>query len=200
MSPSKFIMKLTTALSAKAGGIVRYAFIGLMTLLSLQATAESKLDFPKQIEIDGQKLSLKGSGYRTATWFKVKVYHAAFYMDDLNGSVEQVSSPRVIDIVFDRNVDASDIKKAWLEAFAKSCPSPCAVDANLIGRFISAASSVKKDEKIRYRFLPKKVEVTAPDGKIATYEDKYLPTVLLSTWIGDHPPTAELKQALLGRP
>lgn len=174
--------------------------ISLLIVLGFDSSwAATASDFPIEISVSGKTLKLKGSGYRTATWFKVKVYHAALYLEDLSASPENVTSLRVLDIIFDRDVSKDDVTKAWQESLKKNCPSPCKVEPDLIARFIAAASAVKNKDRLRYQFSPGQVQAIGPGTATATYENEFFPTILLGTWIGAHPPTEDLKRGLLGR-
>lgn len=169
-----------------------------LVLVTSPLRAEPAIDYPKALKIEGQDLTLRGWGYRTATWLKVKVYHAGLYVEDVKADPLSSSGVKVIDLTFVHEVKQEDQVKAWKDSFEKNCASPCEVAVATLERFWGSLKAVKVGDKFRYVFKSIAVEVQYPSGQTEVFKDPKFSKLLLSTWIGRSPPTEALKKALLG--
>ncbi len=158
--------------------------------------------FPETVALSGKALLLNGAGLRTATFLRVKVYAGALYLlaktTDSSEALE-APYPKQIRMHFFRDVGAQDIQKAWDHSFAAVCEEKqCGSDAKSIEELKSLTVDVKEGDATTYTFHEGKVEMTHNEKKQGEILSRTFPKKLLATWIGKEPPTAELKQSLLG--
>jgi hypothetical protein len=184
--------------------------LACVTISSVSAQAASS-DVPPSVKIDSKELKLIGSGIRTASWLKVKVYQAALYSADPKQpplELQSSSLPEVIDMTFLRSIKAKDSRTAWQDSLAhvcegktdeRNCCKSCQPSAEVVKQFLDDLIDIKDGDKYRYIFYENRVEVVLPDQSQKNYSDPRIAQALLATWIGDHPPTAELKHALTGK-
>lgn len=174
-----------------------FAILALF-LATGQLRAEPSSEYPTTLKIEDKELTRRGWGFRTATWFKVKVYHAGLYVEDVKA--EPLISPgvKVIDLTFVHDVNQPDMVKAWKDSFAKNCGSACGVPGAIMEKFLENLKAAKVGDKYRYIFAADRVEVQMASGGVAKYADPKFAKLLLSTWIGEFPPTETLKKSLLG--
>jgi hypothetical protein len=148
----------------------------------------------------GKTLELNGTGLRTATFFQVRVYAAGLYLTQKSpdsATILKSSEPKVLRMVFLRDVDGKDIAKAWDDSFPKNCKKDCETFQPLIAKLKASTPSVKKGDSMVYRFTQDEVELLLNDKPIVSLKSPGFPNTLLSTWIGEHPPTEALRDGLL---
>ena len=123
-------------------------------------------------------------------------------------------------MVFVRDVGADKMREAWDESFEKNCAEAAegadplsknvAEGADPLGKkscdalkpqlqkLQSLVVDLKNGDVMAYTLSPSGVEVSVNGksrGKVASPE---LAKLVLSTWIGKHPPNDELKEGMLG--
>ncbi len=153
--------------------------------------------FPGLLKVGSSSLQLIGTGTRKASIMQVKVYDAALYAEHKSENYLDFSKSGVelIQMHFNRDVSASDSRKVWADSLQKSCDQPCSTDWS---EFLKAVVDIKADQTHRYTFYPDHV-VVEQGSTTKDFKEKGLSLLLLKTWIGEHPPTQELKTGLLGR-
>ena len=95
-----------------------------LTLLLATAAADAQeatcrdITFPRHLQVNGSDLTLNGLGVRKATFLKVNVYVAAYYVG-LPGHDPQplieADGPQQLTLQFVRNVGVDDLRKAFVE-------------------------------------------------------------------------------------
>ncbi len=160
----------------------------LLCILCLKVSAANEFFGPTE-EIDGQKISKMGQGYRKAYWFRAKVYEAAFYAKDL-----KPQSPKRLKMHFFYDIKKEESIEAWQKSFTENCEKPCKVETKA---FLDSVIEIKEDHKHVYTFFSDRVIVNR-QGKEVTFTNPGLSKLLFDSWFGKSPPTEELKKALLG--
>ena len=153
---------------------------------------------------DGQTLKLNGIGLRTLTILHVRVYVAGLYLAAPSHNAEQIlksSTPKVIRIQFLHSGSKEDVQKEYLQGEQNNCGAgQCdKADEADFKRLVAVAPGVKVGDTSTYVFTSKGVTVLANDKPIITINNPDLAFHLLQGFIGDHPPSEELKAALLGQ-
>lgn len=172
--------------------------------MSLEVTAAEieGVKFADSVAVEGETLPLNGAGLRTATIFKVKVYAGALYLKkkltDADAALA-LPPPKQIQMEFFREVEASDIAKAWDHSFEENCEADCGAAKPRIEKLKSLMPSVKKGDRMVYTFQTASVEIGLNGKTLGKIEGENFPRTLLATWIGKHPPTETLKEGLLGK-
>ena len=83
------------------------------------------VNFPEQMQVDGNSLVLNGIGLRQATMFKVNVYVAALYMGKTStepNTILDSTVPKELILQFVRDVGVADLSKGWNEGFERRTP------------------------------------------------------------------------------
>jgi hypothetical protein len=97
-------------------------------------------------------------------------------------------------------ISDADMRKGWDYYFAENCPArDCSPYRTQIDAFMSHVSAVEPGRRYEYLFFPDRVAIMRDGEALGAIDGVGFPRLLLSTWIGDVPPTEELKRDLIGR-
>jgi hypothetical protein len=181
-------------------------FLIAVSVLGAVTTAYGKeclnVSFPDQATVDGHMLALNGLGLRQATALKVNVYVAALYVAQASTDANAIlgaATPKQLTLHFVRNVGRSDLAKAWDEGFAANAAGQLPALKDRLEKFKSMMTDMKSGERLSFTFKPGAgVLVDVGGAAKGTVEGDDFAKALLSVWLGDHPPNANLKAGLLG--
>ena len=164
-----------------------------------------KINFPEKLDLGAQKLELHGVGLRTTSveGARVKVYVAALYTSLKSTSADELiasQQPKVLRLIFLRGVEKSKLREAWTTAFANNCKYDCAVSNTHLKMFNDFMIDIKAKGELKLRFDEDgvTVEIIGAEKTSGHISSEAFRKNLLSIFIGEHPPTAELKRGLLG--
>jgi hypothetical protein len=160
---------------------------------------------PDSYTVDGQSLALNGIGLRTLTIFNIKAYVAGLYLPQPNHDARQIlASPetKVLILKFIRGASKARVEKQYRAGEAINCGNGECAPSDLADfeRLVAAAPAVKPGDTSTYIFTPKGVRVLANDRVIGDFADRDLAHQLLAGFIGDRPPSPDLRRQLLGLP
>jgi long-chain acyl-CoA synthetase len=166
-----------------------------------------KVDFPEETMLGNQKLVLNGAGLRTKKKFGMnfRVYVAGLYLTAKNADANAViASPanKVLELVFLRGIDRETLQEAWQEGFEKNCKADCESAKDAFKAFNDTMVDVKENSRLKMTFDKDGVAVDIKGGKNAKKAQvigEAFKRALMAIFIGDNPPTPELKAALLGK-
>jgi hypothetical protein len=181
----------------------------LISLLSLAAGLSQAQDrtcrdvrFPEHIQVNGADLTLNGLGVRKATFLKINVYVAALYVSKpLRDGTALINSetPQQLTLQFVRDVDAGDLRKAFLEAFERDAATQSPPMQERIAKLNAWMTDVKKGQRLTFVRLPHTgVQVSVNGAFKGTIDGDDFARAFLSIWLGTMPPNPELKSGLLG--
>jgi hypothetical protein len=172
--------------------------------IATAATLEG-VTLPDTYSVDGQSLVLNGIGLRTLTVLAVRAYIAGLYLPRPNHNAQQILAspdPKVILLKYIRGASKERVEKQYRAGEAVNCgnggcdPS----DEQDFERLVAAAPAVNAGDTTAYIFTPRGVRVFANDRLIDEFVNRDLAYRLLAGFIGDHPPSQELRRRLLGLP
>ena len=174
----------------------------LLAALGAAVTIEG-VPFGDTVSLAGKTLRLNGAGVRvySALVVKVNVYAAGLYLETPSRDAAAIlASPEVKlgHVAYLYDVSRNDVVRAWRDSFEKSCTAPCRPPAAAIEKFLALAPGAETGHSIGYVIAPGFVELIREGTPAGRVEDADFPRLLLATFIGQHPPTEELKRALLG--
>lgn len=160
---------------------------------------------PDNYPVDGQSLPLNGIGTRTVTIFGVRIYVAGLYLPRPSHDAEQILAsrgPKVILLQFVRSGTKAQVEARYREGEANNCgKGECSPsDQADFERLVAAAPAVNSGDRSAYVFTDKGVKVFANDRLIGDFANRDLAHQLLAGFIGNHPPSPELRRHLLGLP
>jgi hypothetical protein len=179
----------------------------LLCWFAATATAASLagMTLPDSYQVGGQTLVLNGIGVRTLTIFSIKAYVAGLYLPRPSHdarAILQSADPKVIILRFVRAASKERVERQYRAGEATNCGhGECAPEDQAdFEALIAAAPAVKPGDTFTYIFTDGRVRVFANDRVIGDFADRDLAYRLLSGFIGDHPPSADLRRQLLGLP
>jgi hypothetical protein len=160
------------------------------------------VSFPDQAQVEGTAVVLNGLGLRQATAFKVNVYVAALYVTKASNDPNAIlasNSPYELILHFVRNVDASDMSKAWDEGFTKNAKDQLPSYKERIAMLSGWMADVKSGQRMTFTFKPGTGLQVNVNGTVkGTIKGDDFAKAFLSIWLGPDPPNPEIKVGLLG--
>lgn len=192
-------MKQITALLACLG----FLTFGLASLKLGQAATLEGVTFPDTYPAAGQTLVLNGMGIRTLTVFNVRAYAAGLYLLQKSGDAQAITAspgPKVILMQFLHAASKSQIEKQYREGEAKNCGhGECApADEGDYERLIAATPAAAVGDTLTYVLSLRGARVLFNNRVIGEFANPDLARRLLGGFIGDAPPSEDLKRHLLG--
>lgn len=183
---------------------MRLATIALLSLAATAAHAGTKagVTMPDTIAVGDKQLILNGMGLREATWLKIDVYVAGLYLEHVSSDASAiVASAQTMRLVlhFVRDVDRSDIVKAWNEGFAGNATVKLAAIRPQIDRLNSWMGDCADGSTLTFTYEPGKgVAVDVGTTRKGVIEGADFARSLFAIWLGPKPPTSALRKGLLG--
>jgi len=180
-------------------------FAVALVLVSLSTPAQALtvqgVNVPDQVQAAGKTLRLQGAGMRKK--LMVSVYVGALYLTTPTrdaASAIHADEPKRISMVFVRDVDGGSLREAYDEGFTKNAKAQVAALQPKIDTLMKlAAVDVKKGEEVSFTYLPGVgTQVSVGGSAKGTIEGHDFMEALWSVWLGDSPPTKDLKAAMLG--
>ncbi|MEY2562762.1 MAG: hypothetical protein QOH88_955 [Verrucomicrobiota bacterium] len=184
-----------------------------LALLAINALAAISLDakhaaaaeisgvkLPDQVTLEGKTLKLNGAGLRQATILRFNVYAAGLYLENSSSDGESIANSeqlKSIELVFMRDVSASQMAEAFQEGFEKNCIADCGRFKGDIGKLQGLMKDLKKGDSMAFHFSSGGVTVMIRGQKMGTVGDKAFGQQLIRCWIGKNPPNAGLKDGML---
>jgi hypothetical protein len=176
-----------------------------LTLLLATTAAQAQeatcrdISFPRHLEVSGSDLTLNGLGVRKATFLKVNVYVAAYYVGlpghDPKPLIES-EGPQQLILQFVRNVGVDDLRKAFVEGFERTKATGL---QDRVARLNSWMTDMKTGQRLAFVRLPHSgVRVTVNGVEKGVIDGADFSRALMSIWLGPEPPNPELKAGLLG--
>jgi len=163
-----------------------------------QATCRD-ISFPRHLQVNGTDLTLNGLGVRKATFLKVNVYVAAYYVAQPGHDPKPLidsDSPQQLVLQFVRNVGVDDLRKAFVEGFERV---PAAGLQERVARLNGWMTDMKTGQRLTFVRLPHSgVQIIVNGTQKGVIEGEDFSRALISIWLGPTPPNPELKAGLLG--
>jgi hypothetical protein len=181
------------------------AVIGCWLASNAAAATFAGATLPDNYPVNGQSLVLNGIGLRTLTFLGIHAYVAALYLPRPNHDPLQILAspgPKVLVLKFLHDASKARIEKQYRAGEAENCGNGgCAPsDRGDFERLVAAAPAVNAGDTTSYVFTSGGVQVFANDRMIGDFANPDLARHLLEGFIGNHPPSPELRRQLLGLP
>ena len=166
------------------------------------ATVEGVV-FPERYAVDGSDLVLNGAGLRTLTIFHVRIYVAGLYVAQPSHDARQIlAAPgtKVVVMEFLHAGSKADVERQYRKGEEENCGhGECdPADEGDFERLIAAAPAVEPGDTFTYVISNRGVRLLHNNKLVIDLANKDLGYRILSGFIGPHPPSQELKTALLG--
>jgi hypothetical protein len=178
--------------------------IALFTLVgSAQAGKRAGVTMPDVVKLGNTQLTLNGMGLREATWLDIDVYVAGLYVQHPTSDPAKLigaDETKMLVLRFVRDVDHDEIVKAWNEGFERNATVPVGQLRPMIEKLNSWMPSFADGDTLVFTYVPGSgVSVDVNGVRKGTIGDASFARSLFSIWLGPRPPTAALKQGLLGK-
>jgi hypothetical protein len=184
--------------------MVRGLFFAAAVFAALSAVQAASLDgisIPDVREVSGVRMHLNGIGIRTFSLLGIRVYVASLYLEHRSSNSDEIlRSPnmKLISMLFLRDVDAEDARKAWQESFEQNCKAPCYLNPHYLQRFLTAIPSVRQGDECTFLITSRGAHVALNKKPVGDIADRHFAELILATFIGTAPPTPRLRRELLG--
>jgi len=154
-----------------------------------------------EVTVGDATLQLNGMGMRKKMW--VKVYVAGLYLEspakDAAEAVSTGGTKRVVMHFLTNKANKKKMDAAWLEGFEANSPDGYASMADRVNKFADLFGNMKVGDVIELTMVPGGGTTAAVNGETkGVIEGDDFAEGLLKVWLGDHPPSDELKTGMLG--
>lgn len=176
-----------------------------VTLMLATAAADAQeatcrgISFPRHLAVNGSDLTLNGLGVRKATFLKVNVYVAAYYVGQPGRDPKlliESEGPQQLTLQFVRNVGVDDLRKAFVEGFERLSAAGLEKQVAQLNGWMT---DMKTGQRLTFVRLPHSgVQVAVNGVQKGVIEGAEFSRALMSIWLGPTPPNPELKAGLLG--
>lgn len=168
-------------------------FLCLILSFSLFTKELNGIIYPDTLSYNSNEYVLNGLGQRLATWFNVKVYVAALYVQEKSTESSKLlnsSSDKIIKLKFQRFVKSTDMIKALNTAMKTNKDGK--------DKLNKLVQDIEKDQEVVYYLTKDKIEVSYNGTSAGSVNVQGIDRDFLNVFIGDNPPNEELKAGLLG--
>ncbi len=161
------------------------------------------VDFPDEITIENNSLTLSGVGIRKK--LIINVYLGALYLSEITKSYDTIITSnqpkRIIMHFLYSEVKSEQLIEAWNEGFQKNSPEALNDLRDKINIFNGwFTESVHKGDTIIVTYLPDKgTEVMINDVVKGTISGEDFMRAVFAIWFGKYPPSNGLKEGMIGK-
>lgn len=161
----------------------------------------AEVTLPDQVTVGDASLELNGMGLRKKMW--VKVYVAGLYLpsktSDAGTAVEMAGTKKVVMHFLTDKATKKKMDAAWLEGFEANSPAEFGGLEDRVTTFMGFFGDMKDGDVIEMIVVPSQGTTVALNGEDkGVIDGDEFGAALLRVWLGDHPPTDELKSGMLG--
>jgi hypothetical protein len=164
------------------------------------AAQKAGITFPDTMDLNGKQLHLNGLGLRTKFFFKV--YVAVLYIENTSKDAQTIlaqPNDKHLKLHFLRDVGADKIREAWSEGYQSNCTEQCAETEPEIRRLNSWMQDMKEGDALAFTISGNTFSVSINGKEIGSISNPAFARNILSIFLGNRPPNAELKEGLLGQ-
>jgi len=177
-----------------------------MLVLTLAAAASARelagVTMPDSAVVSGKTVKLNGLGLRTKLFFKI--YVAGLYLEnptsDATIAISSEESKRVVMHFLYKKVSKSQLLDAWNEGFESNSPADVPKLKKEIAQFLSWMDDISAGSEIVMTYEPGTgTTVEFAGSRKGTIPGPDFMRALWSVWLGEHPPTGDLRTGMLGK-
>jgi hypothetical protein len=182
----------------------RTVTIALVLLLSAPAWAGELggVTMPDQVNVAGKTLRLNGMGVRKKLW--ISVYVAGLYLESPTHDAGQIvlkNQAKQVRMHFTTGLATKGkMDDAWDEGFEANNPDTIDRLEPRVDTFKGYFGDMKDGDLVEITYVPDQGTTVAINGVVkGTIAGQDFGQAMMRVWFGDHPPTAPLKEGLLGK-
>jgi hypothetical protein len=173
-----------------------------------RAASMAGVDVPETISVDGKTLVLNGYGLRTLTFLKVKIYVAALYLPKKSNDAQAILAspgPKVLVLHHIHSGTKEQVQDRYKEGLKVNCGDEagtgCPADLRAdYQKLFASAKPVAEGDVTMYIVTDKQFRVVFNGTPVISFNNVPLGNMILAGFIGAHPPSPDLRTALLGMP
>ncbi len=171
--------------------------------IAARAASVGGYSLPDTYAVDGQTLHLNGIGIRALSIIGIKIYVAALYLAAPGRdarAIEGAATPKVLLLQYLHDGSKQQVEDEYRKGQRQNCghgecPQSDAADFE---RLVAAAPPVKVGDTTTYIVTSRGLRVLANNRPVIDIANPDLGMRMLDGFIGAHPPTTDLRDALLG--
>lgn len=173
-------------------------------LVLAQCTALYGEDFPATVEVDGIELRQNGVGLCEWGVFGINLYKAALWVEVPASDPDRLleaNPAKQLELLFCRKLSEKQMRKAYKSSFkANATDEEKEKYAAEIEQFLAALGAVKKNERLTMSHAPGQgIVLTTGEETTGPLGDDGFATLLFRLYLGEKPPTKQLRRQLLGK-
>lgn len=174
----------------------------LLTVPTLHAATLAGVTMPDEVSVAGKTLKLNGMGLRKK--FVVKVYVAGLYLEHPSHDASVIIAAdevKRVDMHFLTNrATKPKMDEAWREGFESNSPQQFPALKERVDEFMGFFPDMKVGDVVELTMVPDEGTTVAINGEVkGTIQGADFAAALVRVWLGDKPPSAGLKEGLLGK-
>ena len=183
--------------------LIAISCLALLLQAPIHARTESGVDFPETLDVQGQPLTLNGTGTRKKLF--MKLYAAALYLESASTDAADIlaaDAPMSLSLEITSGlIDSEKMEKAVAEGFDKSTNGNTASIQDRIDRFLAVLrEKIEKKDNFQFDYLPGAGTAVMKNGEEKTViEGKDFKSALFGIWLSEKPVQKNLKNGLLGK-
>lgn len=159
------------------------------------------VEMADEITVGDATLQLNGMGLRKKMW--VKVYVAGLYLETPAGEPAEIleagGPKRVVMHFLTNKANKKKMDAAWVEGFKANSPTAYDAMKDRVKDFADLFGDMKVGDVIELTMVPGGGTTASVNGESkGVIDGDDFATGLLNVWLGDHPPSDELKSGMLG--
>jgi Chalcone isomerase-like len=198
----------TARSSRRHFGLATLLLASLLLAVPARAASLAGVDVPDTMQVDGHNLILNGLGIRTLTILKVKIYVAALYLPRKSSDAQAIlasAGPKVLALHHIHSGTKEQVQDRYKEGLRVNCGdeagSGCPADLRAdYQKLFDSAKPVAEGDTTTYIVTDKQFRVTFNGAPVISFNNPALGNMILAGFIGAHPPSEDLRAALLGVP
>lgn len=170
----------------------------LLCRVPLDAATAAGVTLADSVNVAGRTLLLNGIGVRSRRLFKV--YVAGLYLERKSTDGRAIASadaPKRLVLHFVRSVSADQVRQAILDNFDAAARQTLEAELDTLTR---ALVPLRDGDELVFTYVPGiGTRMTVRNADAATIVGLPFARALFLVWLGDTPPSTDLRAALLGR-
>jgi hypothetical protein len=180
-----------------------FLLFALCLVLPARAATVAGATLPDTYPLPGETLVLNGIGVRTLTIFSVRAYVAGLYLPRRSQDPRAILAspePKVLLMQFLHSASKAQVERQYREGETRNCGhGECQqADGADFERLVAATPAAAVGDTLTYVFTANGVRAYANNRLIGEFRNPDLALHLLAGFIGDNPPSQDLKSHLLG--
>jgi len=156
---------------------------------------------PDSATVGGQQLVLNGLGLRKKAVFSV--YVGALYLPSKSSDADAVialEAPKRMEMHFVRDVGKDKIAEGWRDGFANNSAAKLPTLQQRLDEFAAKWTDMAEGDMAAMTYVGGGVLKLEIKGReVASFQGKEFADAVFACWLGATPPSADLKNGLLGK-